>query len=60
MGAGPSGSAEGKELLKSDEVRDLVDDLQLTISEVKYFLNLFYTIDLDKGGTIDLKEFCKC
>ena len=57
MGGGPSSSAEGKALLKSDEVRDLVNDLHLTQPEIKYFLNLFYQIDLDKGGTIDLKEF---
>lgn len=57
MGGGPSSSSEGKAILRSDEVTSLLTSINLKPSEAKYFLNLFYTIDLDKGGTIDLSEF---
>ena len=57
MGANPSSSAEGKAILRSDEVINLTVDINLKPKEVKAFLNLFYQIDLDKGGTISLQEF---
>lgn len=57
MGGSPSSSAEGKAILKSDEVADLIESIHLQPSDTKFFLNLFYAIDLDKGGTIDLGEF---
>jgi serine/threonine-protein phosphatase 2B regulatory subunit len=57
MGGKPSSSVEGRKILRSEEVMNLVVDINLTQKEVKGFLNLFYRIDLDKGGTISLKEF---
>ena len=57
MGGKPSSSKEGKAILRSEEVLNLTVDIHLTKKEAKSFLNLFYTIDLDKGGTISLKEF---
>ncbi len=57
MGGSASSSREGKAILKSDAVTSLVRDIGMKPTEAKFFLNLFYEIDLDKGGSISLAEF---